>query len=289
MGICAKLPLKIKSILRSANMMENKEQEMNLQENLGRIKHKIMVMSGKGGVGKSTIAVNLAYGLLMQGKTVGLMDVDIHGPSIAKMTGIEGQGITGNHNNRLAPITRHENLHIISIASFLKSADDPVIWRGPMKMSLIKQFMSDVEWPELDYLIIDCPPGTGDEPLSVVQTLGEGTQSVIVTTQQDVAYLDVRKSIRFCQDVKMPVIGLIENMVAVKCPHCGQHFTLFEGQNSGKAIADFAIELLGKLDFEKEITDSSDKGDAYIYHKAHTPAGLQIQDIVNHIMKITEK
>ncbi|HPK41427.1 MAG TPA: Mrp/NBP35 family ATP-binding protein [Candidatus Cloacimonadota bacterium] len=270
--------------------MENNniEQDMHLKENLSRIKHKIMVMSGKGGVGKSTIAVNLAYGLLLQGKKVGLMDVDIHGPSIAKMTGIEGIGVTGNENGRISPISKHENLHVISIASFLKSVDDPIIWRGPMKITLIKQFMSDVEWPELDYLIIDCPPGTGDEPLSVVQTAGNDTKSVIVTTQQDVAYLDVRKSIRFCKDVNMEILGLVENMVAVKCPHCGEYFNLFEGQNSAKAMNDFGVKLLGKVDFDKKITEASDNGEAYIYHNSLMPAGKQLQAIVDNIINTVE-
>lgn len=270
-------------------MDKNIEQEMHLKENLSRIKHKIMVMSGKGGVGKSTVAVNLAYGLLLHGKTVGIMDVDIHGPSLAKMIGFEGVGVTANENGRIAPITKHENLHAISIAAFLKSEDDPIIWRGPMKITLIKQFMSDVEWPELDYLIVDCPPGTGDEPLSVVQTLGNDTNAVIVTTQQDVAYLDVRKSIRFCKDVNMPILGLVENMVAVKCPHCGEYFTLFEGQNSEKANADFGVDLLGKIDFDKNITESSDNGEPFIYHNSLTEAGKQIQAVVDNIMKAVEK
>lgn len=265
-------------------MLANEEQEKNLNENLSRIKHKIMVMSGKGGVGKSTIAVNLAYGLLLQGKKVGLLDVDIHGPSIAKMVGIEGQPIVANQNGRIAPITRHQNLSVISVASFLKSNDDPVIWRGPMKMTVIKQFLSDVEWPELDFLIVDCPPGTGDEPLSVAQTLGKVSGAVIVSTPQDIAYLDVRKSIRFCEDLEMPIIGLIENMVSMKCPHCGEMITMFEGQNAHKVKDDFDVDLLGRIDFAHDIIASSDNGEPHIYHKTESQSGKQMQSIVKEVL-----
>ncbi len=265
-------------------MLANEEQDKNLKDNLDRIKHKIMVMSGKGGVGKSTVAVNLAYGLLLNGKKVGLLDVDIHGPSIAKMVGIEGQPIVANQNGRIAPIIRHQNLSVISVASFLKSTDDPVIWRGPMKMTVIKQFLSDVEWPELDFLIVDCPPGTGDEPLSVAQTIGKVSGAVIVSTPQDIAYLDVRKSIRFCEDLNMPIIGLIENMVSMKCPHCGEMITMFEGQNAQKVKEDFDVELLGRLDFSHEIIASTDNGEPFVYHKSHSDSGKQMESIVNEVL-----
>jgi len=194
-------------------------QDLAIQESLGLIKHKLLVMSGKGGVGKSSVSANLAVALSKKGAQVGLMDVDLHGPDIPRMLGLKGLlGISAD--NRMVPKQYSNNLKVVSIESLAQDQDEAVIWRGPLKMHVIRQFISDVHWERLDYLIIDSPPGTGDEPLSIAQTI-PGAKAIIVTTPQEISLADIRKSISFCRTVKMPIVGLIENMSGFLCPHCG--------------------------------------------------------------------
>ncbi|MDO9541428.1 MAG: Mrp/NBP35 family ATP-binding protein, partial [Kiritimatiellia bacterium] len=197
-----------------------------MQERLEQIKHKIIVLSGKGGVGKSTVAVNVAVSLTLAGKRVGLLDVDIHGPSIPKMLDLEDTRISVRDEIML-PVEK-DGLKVMSIGFLLQNRDDAVIWRGPMKMGVIKQFLKDVDWGELDYLVIDSPPGTGDEPLSVCQLVKNADGAVIVTTPQDVATNDVRKSINFCRQLNLPVLGVVENMSGFVCPKCGELTAIFK-------------------------------------------------------------
>ena len=231
-----------------------------LQENLNKMKHKIVVMSGKGGVGKSTVSVNLAYYLASQGKKVGLLDVDVHGPSIAKMTGIDGVRLTANENGRPIPIQvpTQPNLYVVTVASILESPDDPVIWRGPAKNGVIRQFLEDVCWPELDFLIVDCPPGTGDEPLSVIQTIGDVTGTVIVSTPQQVALLDVRKSLKFAGLLNLPVLGIVENMSGFVCPCCGETVDIFKTDGTIETAKDFGTEVLGKIPLDPQVVNATD-------------------------------
>ena len=264
-----------------------KASEKMLAENLGRIKHKIVIISGKGGVGKSTIAVNLAYGLAFQGKKVGILDVDIHGPSIAKMLGIEGKGLDIS-NKRAAPIKVHDNLYALTIASLIPNSDDPIIWRGPMKMNVIKQFLQDIVWPTLDYMIIDSPPGTGDEPLSVIQIIKNVDGSIIVSTPQDVAFLDARKTIKFSRKLSVPVLGIIENMSGFLCPHCGKKIELFQGKGAQKAAVDFSIDILGKIPFDTNIVKTSDIGRPYIYDYNKAEAAKEMKKIIEKIINKVE-
>jgi Mrp family chromosome partitioning ATPase len=266
-----------------------KEQEMKLQENLDRIKHKLIVISGKGGVGKSTVSVNVAYGLALSGMKVGILDVDIHGPSLAKMLNIEGKKLLVNENGNPAPVQVHENLYALSIASLLENEDDPIIWRGPMKMSVIRQFMQDIEWPELDYLVIDCPPGTGDEPLSTIQILKNIEGSIVVTTPQDVALLDVRKSLKFSQQLNVPVMGIVVNMNGFKCPHCNELINIFEGEGAEKAAKDFDVDILGNIPLDKNVVTSGDKGRPYLYDYAKTDGGKEFHSIVEKLIEKVEK
>lgn len=205
-----------------------------LQSRLCRIQHKVVVLSGKGGVGKSTVAVNLAMALGMAGKRVGLLDIDIHGPSIPTMLGLEQTNLH-SRKDELLP-ARVSGLKVVSAGFFLRSQDDALIWRGPMKMGVIKQFLKDVDWGDLDYLIIDSPPGTGDEPLSLCQLIGQLDGAVIVTTPQKVATVDVRKSITFCRQLKLPVLGVVENMNGFVCPACGEVTAIF-GAGGGRQTA----------------------------------------------------
>ena len=207
------------------------EQDIAVQQSLGKIKNKIIVMSGKGGVGKTSTSVNLSIALSRLGYKVGLMDVDLHGPDVPRMLGLNGM-LDVNHERKLNPLAYSENLGVVSIESLTPSKDDAIIWRGPIKFSAIRQFIGDVAWGDLDFLVIDSPPGTGDEPLTVAQTIPDA-KAVIVTTPQEVSLADVRKSISFCRTVKMDIAGLVENMSGYNCPHCGEVLDLF-GSGGGE-------------------------------------------------------
>ncbi len=267
-------------------METNKKTETEVD--LSGIKHRIMVMSGKGGVGKSTIAVNLAYGLALAGKKVGLLDADLHGPSVAKMTGSEGARASGNAEGKILPVRLHDNFLALSIAYLIENADSALIWRGPLKMSALKDMIQNTEWGELDYLIIDCPPGTGDEPLSVVQLLGRVDGAVVVSSAQDVALLDVRKNLDFAKKLGVPVLGLIENMSWIACPHCGEKVELFGGEGIAKALMDYDVDLLAKLPFDSNITSSCDGGRPFIYEFGKTPSAQILQDFVQGVITKTE-
>lgn len=263
------------------------EKDLQVGKNLAKIKHRIMVMSGKGGVGKSFVAVNLAYGLAMQGKTVGLLDADVHGPSVVKLTGIEGVPIPMDEISGMpAPIAALSNLYVLSVASLISSEDSALIWRGPMKMALIKQFFSDFEWPELDYLIVDCPPGTGDEPLSIVQTLVNVDGAIIVTTPQDIAILDVKKSVDFAHKMELKILGLVENMKYFRCPDCGKISPIFQGNQLEKMIFDHQLDLLAEVEIEPKISISGDQGKPFIYFYNKLPAAQTLMDMV---LKVIEK
>ncbi len=239
-----------------------KEQELQderMKSNLSRIKKSILVMSGKGGVGKTTVAVNIACGLALAGRETGIMDVDIHGPNIAKMLGIEDKRLMGSEQG-IEPVVPRPNLHAVSLALFGNDRDQPVIWRGPLKMSVIKQFISDVNWGDLDFLIIDSPPGTGDEPLSVCQLIPGITGAIVVTTPQDVAILDARKSIQFARELNIPVIGVIENMSGFVCPHCGKPVDIFKQGGGRRAAEDMGVPFLGAIPLDPDFVGRGDDG-----------------------------
>jgi len=237
------------------------DQDISVENSLKKIKHKIMVMSGKGGVGKTSTSVNIAIALANKGFRVGLVDVDIHGPDVPRMLGITGE-LEVNENRKLLPKRWRDNLKIISVESLMLNKDDAIIWRGPMKFSAIKQFIGDVEWGELDFLIIDSPPGTGDEPLTIAQTIKD-VMAVIVTTPQEVSLADVRKSINFCKTVKMNIFGLIENMSGFTCPHCGKSVDLFGSGGGEKTAKDTGITFLGKIPFDQAMVECGDEGVAF--------------------------
>jgi Mrp family chromosome partitioning ATPase/predicted Fe-Mo cluster-binding NifX family protein len=231
-----------------------------LNSAMALIKKKILVLSGKGGVGKSTIAVNLAVELARQGSKVGLLDVDLHGPSIPRMIGLCGQKSFGMED-QIMPLSISENLKVMSIAFLIPDDTQAVIWRGPMKYAVIQQLLADTVWGELDYLVIDAPPGTGDEPLSVAQLVGSDAGAVVVTTPQKVAVEDVRRCITFCQHVGLPVWGIIENMSWLTCPHCQEKIRLFGETSGGQQLAeDTGLDLLGSLPIDPQIADGADAG-----------------------------
>jgi Mrp family chromosome partitioning ATPase/predicted Fe-Mo cluster-binding NifX family protein len=253
-------------------MMNDKMEKEKLDARLSRIKHKILILSGKGGVGKSTVAVNFAVALAAAGKKVGLLDVDIHGPSVPKMLGIENMPLHGT-GEALYPLEVGDNLRVMSIGLLLRDTDDAVIWRGPMKMGVIKQFLSDVEWGDLDYLVIDSPPGTGDEPLSVAQLVPDADGAVIVTTPQNVALIDVRKCVTFCRQLNLPVIGVVENMSGFVCPHCGEKTELFKSGGGGEMADDMDIPFLGAVPFDPAVVLAADSGEPFVVRHPETETG----------------
>jgi Mrp family chromosome partitioning ATPase len=246
---------------------EAHEQKL-LDEKMSYIDHKFMVISGKGGVGKSTVAVNLALTLAREGYAVGLMDADIHGPNIPKMLGIEDER-PGASTLGLLPIVTKHDLKVMSIAFFLQSKDDAVIWRGPLKHGVIKQFLGDVHWGDLDYLIIDLPPGTGDEALSVAHLLKNIDGALIVTTPQDVALLDSRKAITFARQMKLPLVGIVENMSGFTCPHCHKTIDLFKKGGGEKAAREMLVPFLGSIPLDPEIVLCGDSGRSLIGNPDH--------------------
>ena len=246
------------------------EKDKVIKESLGRIKNKIIVMSGKGGVGKTSTSVNLSIALANAGHKVGIMDVDLHGPDVPRMLGIEGRPEFSS-NQKLSPMKYSENLSAISIESFTPQRDDAIIWRGPLKYAAIRQFIGDIDWGELDFLIIDSPPGTGDEPLTVAQIIADA-KAIIVTTPQEVALADVRKSINFCKAVKMEIFGLIENMSGLNCPHCGQMIDLFGSGGGERTALEAGIRFLGRIPFDPNVVACGDSGACY--QDAHTSSAV---------------
>jgi len=263
-------------------------EKVKIVNNLEHIKHKIVVMSGKGGVGKSTIAANLAFTFSMQGAEVGLLDCDIHGPSIPKILGIENESL---HPTDLGirPVIVPPHLKIMSMGFLLSDKDSPVIWRGPLKMGVIKQFLEEVCWGNLDYLIIDLPPGTGDEPLSIAQLIPNSDGTLIVTTPQDVALLSVRKSINFARALNMPIIGLIENMSGFVCPYCSKNVDIFKSGGGFKACLDIMVPFLGKIPVDPMITETSDNGKPFVLEYRESKTAKVFEEIVKKIEKFVSK
>jgi Mrp family chromosome partitioning ATPase len=262
--------------------------DTKISQNLAKIKHKIIVLSGKGGVGKSTVSANLAYALSEKKYTVGLLDSDFHGPSIPKILGIEDKKPIPNANG-FDPVLVSPRLKVMSIGFLLQDNDSPVIWRGPLKMGAVKQFIGDVNWGDLDYLIVDLPPGTGDEPLSIVQLIPNSDGAVIVTTPQDVALVSVRKSINFVKKMNLPVIGIIENMSGFTCPHCKKSIDIFKTDGGFKASIDLQVSFLGKIPIDPKIVLTGDKGEPYLIKNASTDAGKAFVNIVEKIEQIVNK
>ena len=248
------------------------QQDIAITKSLGQIKNKILVMSGKGGVGKSTVAANLALCLAKKGHKVGLMDVDLHGPDVCRMLNLTGTLKAPDNPDDLVPPLRYsDNLKVVSLEYMMKDRDDAIIWRGPLKIQAIRQFVADMAWGELDYLIVDAPPGTGDEPLSVAQTI-PGVQAVVVTTPQAVALADVRKSINFCKAVEMPIIGVIENMAGFVCPHCNETVDIFSTGGGEQTARDFDLPFLGRIPMDQHVVTAGDSGTPYLSSDEETPA-----------------
>ena len=258
--------------------------DFKLQESLGKIKHVIIVMSGKGGVGKSTVSSNIAATLSMMGYQTGIMDVDITGPNIPKMFGIEDERLDVE-DERLIPVLVPPSLKVVSMAFLLPSKDDAVVWRGPVKMTAIRQFIEDVNWGDLDYLVVDMPPGTGDEAISIIQLMPKADGMVIVTTPQDVALLDSRKSITFSAQANIPIIGLIENMSGFVCPHCGKETDIFKSGGGVATAKNMNIQFLGAVPIEPKIVLTGDSGMPIVIDDPDSVSAKVFKDITKKIIK----
>jgi Mrp family chromosome partitioning ATPase len=263
--------------------MAEQDDKEKIDRTLSKIKHRLLVFSGKGGVGKSTVAANLALAFSQKGKKVGLLDVDIHGPNLAKMMGVEDRQLEVSSEG-IQPVTVNDNLGLISMAFLLQDPNLPVIWRGPMKMKAIQQFLGDVRWGELDWLIIDSPPGTGDEPLSVAQLI-PATGALIVTTPQDVSLLDSRRAVAFALKLNLHVVGIIENMSGMTCPHCGGHIDLFKKGGGEAAAGELGIPFLGRIPLTPEIVILGDEGRSFLDSQPDSEASQAFRKIVDRILK----
>jgi ATP-binding protein involved in chromosome partitioning len=269
------------------------EQQQKLKNRMSKVKHKIAVISGKGGVGKSTVTVNLAVAFATHGHAnyVGILDADIHGPSVPKILGLTGQRLQAGPDG-VFPVSGPLGIKVVSMDFLLPDADAPVIWRGPLKMTAIRQFLSDIVWGDLDVLLIDLPPGTGDEPLSVAQLLPEMDGVVIVTIPSELSQIVVKKAVMFARTLGMPIIGVVENMSGFVCPHCGTKTDIFQSGGGHRIAEELNIPFLGSIPIDQKISEDSDKGVSFIIEHSDSPSSkafMEIVDKVEGFLKSKEK
>jgi ATP-binding protein involved in chromosome partitioning len=257
------------------------EEQQRLKERMGKIKHKIAVISGKGGVGKSTVTVNLATAFAMRGKRVGVLDADIHGPSVPRLLGLEGQQIKASPAGAF-PVEGPLGMRIMSMDFFLPE-QAPTIWRGPLKMRAIRQLLSDIVWGELDFLFIDLPPGTGDEPLSIAQLLPEMDGVVIVTMPSKLSSSVVKKAITFAERLNMAIIGVVENMSGFVCPHCGQKTEIFQSGGGKKMAEETGVPFLGSIPIDPEVGADSDSGTPFVVAHKDSASAKAFMEIVQKV------
>ena len=267
-----------------AQFQKRVEEQKKLERTLGRIKHKLVVMSGKGGVGKSTVAANLGVALAQQGRKVGILDIDITGPNIPLMLGLEGQRLSGDDDG-IIPVIGPNGVKVVSMEFLLKDPEHPIVWRGPIKMGAIRQFLTEVNWGDLDYLVIDLPPGTSDEPLSVAQTIKDAEGAIIVTTPQDVAILDITKSVNFARMLNMKVIGIVENMAGLECPHCHKQIDLFRLHGGQEAAKHLDVPFLGSLPIDPKVVIAGDEGTPFVESAPTSEVARAFRIVVENILK----
>ncbi len=264
------------------------DKDLKLKERMSHIRNKILVLSGKGGVGKSTVAVNLAAALALKGYRTAILDTDLHGPSVPLLLGCAGERPAADQSGNIFPVPCGDNLAAISLGFMLPEGDEPVVWRGPLKYSAIRQLLEDTLWGELDFLVIDSPPGTGDEPLSVCQLIPDRRGAVIVTTPQDVALSDVRRSVNFCKKLEMPIYGVVENMSGLMCPHCGKGIDVFKSGGGESMSADMDIPFLGRIPLHQEITRLGDEGKPFSVAETDPAVKNSFLEITDRLIQKTE-
>jgi len=268
--------------------LEGLRDDLMIADSLTRIENTLMILSGKGGVGKSTVAVNLAAGLAASDRAVGLLDIDLHGPSVPTLLKLDGAQVPGTNERGLIPIRYNDNLKVMSIEFVLRDqTEEAVIWRGPLKHRMIRQFISEVDWGDLDFLIVDAPPGTGDEPLSICQMAPPRSQAIIVTTPQKVAVKDVKKSIRFCKSLGMPIFGIVENMSGFVCPDCGATHQLFKTGGGEVLARESGFRFLGRIPLDPRLMAASDEGKPFVSQYPSSPAAKAFDEIVVHALSLS--
>ena len=271
----------------AAYKQQASQEQQKLKDAMGKIKHKIAIISGKGGVGKSTVTVNLATAFAMQGKSVGVLDADIHGPSVPRLLGLEGQQAKTSPIG-VFPVDGPLGMKVMSIDFFLPE-QAPTIWRGPLKMRAIRQFLSDVDWGELDFLFIDLPPGTGDEPLSIAQLLPDIDGVVIVTMPSELSSSIVKKAITFAQRLNMPIIGVVENMSGFVCPHCNEKIEIFQSGGGKKMAQEMEVAFLGSIPIDPKVGVDSDKGTPFVLSHKDSAAAKAFMEIVKNVDEYLKK
>lgn len=264
---------------------EAKDSRSLIKENLKEVRNITMVMSGKGGVGKSTIASNLALSLAKKGYKVGLLDIDIHGPNLPLMLGVDKEHMEVSKDNRIEPVIINDNLKLASMGFLLPDKKEAIIWRGPLKMKVIEQFLKDIQWGALDWLIVDAPPGTGDEPLSMAQ-LVPATSAIIVTTPQEISILDVRKSVTFAQKLNLKILGIVENMSGLICPKCGEKIALFKEGGGERVASEMGIPFLGSIPIEPKVVEATDIGMPYITEYPDSSVAKAYKRIIENVFNI---
>ncbi|MEX2724425.1 MAG: Mrp/NBP35 family ATP-binding protein [Candidatus Freyarchaeota archaeon] len=269
-------------------MIENIAQKKKVKEKMANVKHKIIIMSGKGGVGKSVVTANLATALALKDKKVGILDSDIHGPSIPKILGIRGKKPKATETG-VKPVTTPQGVKVISMDLLVAESEKPLIWRGPLKMKAIRQLLSEVDWEELDYLLVDLPPGTGDEPLNIMQLIPEMDGAIIITAPSDLSQYIVRKAVSMARKMNIPIIGIIENMSGFICPKCGEKYEIL-GAGGGKKISqEMNLNLLGQIPIDPKITENTDHGTPFIVENPESQTAKTFNEIVQKIQKIVEE
>lgn len=267
-----------------ARMAEELARRARISKNLARIRHKVVVMSGKGGVGKSTVSVNLAASLAARGFQVGVLDMDITGPDVPLMFGLEGRRLEEGQG-LIRPLRAERDVRVMSISFLLPTEGTAVVWRGPMKMHALTQFLGDVDWGDLDFLVIDLPPGTSDEPLSVAQSIRDLDGVLIVTTPQAVATLDVKKAVGFARTLKLRVLGVIENMSGFVCPHCGKESSVFGQAGAGAQLAaDAKAPFLGAIPLDPQLVERGDVGKPFVWDLPDSVAAKQFEEAVERLL-----
>ena len=290
MGNDEEIPdIDLKKTVKEGQQEMMDERMVQIQNNMSKIKHKLVVISGKGGVGKTTVAVNLAISLASVGLRVGILDVDITGPNVSKMLGIspEVRPRVDPDAKKFYPVDGPLNTKVMSMSFLMQDSDTPVIWRGPMKMGAVRQFLGDAHWGDLDYLICDLPPGTSDETLDILQLIPD-ENVIVVTTPQEVALMDARKTIAMSKTMERNVLGIIENMSGFKCPHCSEYIDLYPPGGAEKASKDFNVVLLGKIPFETQVGQQGDQGLPFVLKYPESESAKTFKDIVKKIREFVE-
>ncbi len=259
----------------------------DIVENMKGIKHKIVILSGKGGVGKTTVATNLAVSFAKRGKSAGIVDVDIYGPNVPKLLGLEGQHPTGD-GEFINPIIGPQNVKVMSMGFLLRKDDDAVAWRGPLVAKAISQFLANVRWGSLDVLVVDLPPGTGDEILSILQLIPEIDGVVIVSTPQEVAVLDARRAIQLVEKMGVPILGIVENMSEFVCPKCGESYKLFGEGAAKRASVEYAIDHLGTLPLDPRVITLSDEGTPFVIQEPDSNVAHAFSELVDKLSAKTK-